>query len=406
MPGAVLTPFCTSPVELAEDGGRRLWWKKLLPVGTIRYKGRDLHFTRQYNDRLAATYLEGAYDQVPLQLADADNTHTNAVERFGGDIVGMRSTADGLWVAVSPTGRGEQILLENPRLGVSARIVEDYERADGKFFPAAIQHVLATLDPRVPHLGPWRAIEAASEPEITIDLSGEQFTEEGKGAGTMPELTTEQQGKLARLLSLPEDQFSQLVDGLTAPMLTDDELAQLTGETGGSQPDELSDDDIAQMVADMSPEEFASLEASFQQDMQAAGTATGLTADAAMAIEMANANADEAYRSVSVIQAQLDRQHFEAEKRRLADAGVPPYITEMGRQLLEGDEHTVDLANGQSVDAGHILRRILTEVGKVSGMLDLGAELGSPMDEPAQLAAGEQARAELVGRYKAMTGLR
>ena len=33
---------------------------------------------------------------------------------------------------------------------MSARIVEDYARSDGKFFTAAVQHVLGTLDPRIP----------------------------------------------------------------------------------------------------------------------------------------------------------------------------------------------------------------------------------------------------------------
>ena len=77
------------------------------------------------------------------------------------------------------TPRGEEVLRENPKLGVSARIVEDYARSDGKHFTAAIQHVLGTLDPRIPGLGAWEAIEAASPvPDTVIDLSGESFAGE------------------------------------------------------------------------------------------------------------------------------------------------------------------------------------------------------------------------------------
>ena len=54
------------------------------------------------------------------------------------------------------------MLRENPFLGVSARIVEQYSRADGKFFPAAIQHCLGTLDPRIPGLGAWTPIDMSS----------------------------------------------------------------------------------------------------------------------------------------------------------------------------------------------------------------------------------------------------
>ena len=79
---------------------------------------------------------------------------------------------DGLYVTAELTEDGERVLTANPRLGVSARIVEGYDRSDGKHYPAAIQHVLGTLDPRIPGLGAWEAIEAASPvPDTVIDLS-------------------------------------------------------------------------------------------------------------------------------------------------------------------------------------------------------------------------------------------
>lgn len=59
----------------------------------------------------------------------------------------MAPADDGLYVTAQLTERGEAVLRDNPYLGVSARIVEQYRRADGKFYPAAMQHVLATLDP-------------------------------------------------------------------------------------------------------------------------------------------------------------------------------------------------------------------------------------------------------------------
>ena len=170
MTAAVLTPFTAGQaVEL----GNRSWWKRLLPIGEIDYKGRRLKFTRDYLAGLKYAFDDKAYDQTAFQLADAANTHTNDPERFRGEIAEMDLRGDGLWVRLSPTDAGDRVLQENPKLGVSARIVEDYARADGKHYPAAIQHVLGTLDPRIPALGAWQAIEAANPlPDRVIDLSG------------------------------------------------------------------------------------------------------------------------------------------------------------------------------------------------------------------------------------------
>ena len=137
--------------------------------------------------QLEAAFTDRAYDQVAFQLADAGNTHTNDPERFRGDIVAMDAEEDGLWLTVSPTAAGEKVLKENPQLGVSARIVEDYARSDGRRFPAAIQHVLGTLDPRIPGLGPWEAIEAATpEPDEVVDLSGHLRRRGGKSTAGPP----------------------------------------------------------------------------------------------------------------------------------------------------------------------------------------------------------------------------
>jgi hypothetical protein len=168
MTALVFSPFSYGrAIEL----GNRIWRKRLLPVGDVSYQGRMLHFTKSYLDDLAAAFHSRAYDQVPFQLADAKNAHTNDPERTRGEIIDMDSLDDGLWVTAKLSPAGEQILSENPMLGVSARIVEAYDRSDGRFFPAAVQHVLGTLDPRIPALGPWHAVEASNWGQSVVDLS-------------------------------------------------------------------------------------------------------------------------------------------------------------------------------------------------------------------------------------------
>jgi hypothetical protein len=167
----VITPF--SWASPAIELGNRRWRKRILPVGDVAYQGRTLHFTRDYLSSLVEAFNNRAYDQVSFQLADAKNSHTNDPERHRGTITGLELADDGLYATTQVTEAGERILAENPMLGVSARIVENYERSDGKFYPYAIQHILGTLDPRIPALGEWQPVDMAnSGGQVVIDLSG------------------------------------------------------------------------------------------------------------------------------------------------------------------------------------------------------------------------------------------
>lgn len=412
---AVLTPFHSSQaVEL----GNRLWRKKVLPVGDVEYQGRTLRFTPDYLKRLAVAFASRAYDQVAFQLADAKNTHTNDPERYRGEIVAMDAESDGLWLTVHPTEAGEKVLQDNPKLGVSARIVEGYQRSDGKFFSEAIQHVLGTLDPRIPGLGGWQAIEAASPaPDEVVDLSDAFFAGEAPdpqvrtdGMADLNALTDEHKQKLAKLLDLPDDTLDALAAGGT--VVTPEELEALTA------PDDEEDEDegLADAIAGLTPEELAAIEAEFEAeeagftpDEEGEPVTAGLSAEAEFAINMANAKTEETQRELSVVTARLREEDYQAEKRRLADMGVPPHITDLAKPLLEGAGHAVELSNGNTVDAGAIMRRVLAEYARQARLLDLSAESGSPFDEPEDATVADEevtARNDLVARYKSMTGLR
>ena len=457
---------------------------------------------------------------------------------------------DGLYITAELTPEGEQVLTANPKLGVSARIVEEYARSDGARFPAAIQHVLGTLDPRIPGLGPWQAIEAATPPaDSLIDLSGLTFAGEeaspsasppvpapdmvdlarpwlpskeywagvgashgkpppdrggsdeekagnhiadakkasamgmhdaaaahlarasaltsdpatqaavnttgkgaasialnagkgsafqlagdtpdiSEGAGSMADLTsltdTEKQ-RLTRLLALPDETLDALAAG--GMVISPEELEALTapgegGEGEGGEGDGEGEpggvDELLAEIDAMTPDQLAALEAEWaaaedgeQPEYEPEGepVAAGLSAEAQFSIDLANARAEETAREMAVVTARLRVQDYEAEKRRLADLGVPPLIVDMARPLLEGTGRTVELANGQTADAGQIIRQVLTEYAAQARLLDLDVELGSPMDEPAGVADEAQAeqratdRASTVSRFKAVTGL-
>lgn len=395
MTTAILTPFVRGKAT-TQGGGA--WRKKLLPVGSINYKGRTLSFTKDYLSGLAKAFTDRAYDQVPFQLAGDDNKHTNDVERFGGQITGMDLSDDGLYVTVDATPRGAKVLADNPLLGVSARIVEAYDRSDGKFFPKAIQHVLATLDPRIPGLGGWQAVEASNDVDITYDLSGAEFAGDGKEPG-MPELTDEQRAKLAGLLSLDADKLAALVASMDPGTGTP---PAPTAPPAASDEDLLSEAELDALVEQALELDAAGLLDEDVPDL----VGTGLSVEDQMALELANATSAENARQLLIINRQLETERWDSERRRLVSSGTPPFIADLAQPLLEGSGHVVDLANGSgTVDAGQIVRKILTEYAKLGDQLGIGVELGTPMDAPDEGPAGETARNELVDRARAQMGL-
>ena len=200
-------------------------------------------------------------------------------------------------------------------------------------------------------------------------------------------------------------------------VVTPDEMEALTSpgeDEDGEEADDGEDDRRAghRRVNAMSDEEFAALEAEFEAESgdggqsgftpnyQPEGEPVGasLSAEAQFAIDLAVARQEETARELAVVTARLREEDYQAEKRKLADLGVPPYITELARPLLEGAGHAVELANGKTVDAGAIMRRVLSEYARQARLLDLGVELGSAMDEPED--AGNARRRPSVPRRR------
>lgn len=407
MTSAVLTPFSQA---IAHREGYQMWRKKLLPVGKITYRGpgappegREIDFTADYMKQLADAFNDRAYGQVPFQIAGDDNKHTNDVERFRGEVAAFVPQPDGLYMVLATTPEGTRILEQNPALGVSARINEQYPRSDGKFYPAAIQHVLGTLDPHVPNLGGWQAVDLAStQADTVVDLSSHTFTpEEMRGGSPMPELTEQQQrDRLAKLFAIPEDQFDALLASLGqgAPAGTPPAGTPAGGQPGQQAPpagtvpagnaEEMSDAELAAVLASLgitsadgsviTEADLEELLAEEGEPVSAGASLSSAGVEQTLAIELANARAEETQRQLRVIQDELDGKRYESERRGFAENfGIPPYITDLAQPLLLGGGHVIDLANGQQADAGAIVRKLLTEIGKMGKMLDLGNEMGS-----------------------------
>jgi hypothetical protein len=318
MPGevALLAPLDRQDaIELSTT----LWRKQLLPRGSIEYKGRKINFDNQYLTDLAAAFRGQAFDQVAFLLAKDDNSHTMDPERFRGEVKGVEVTDSGLDVLLDLTPDAADLVRSNPKLGVSARIIEGLERADGAKFPRAIQHVLGTLDPRVTGMASWQEVSLSEEVVDTVDITTEEV------------------------------QMSQQTG---TPVVVHDAPPPNTVPGAPSQ-EEL--DALAQ-DADEDEEELVTA---------ALSGSTGTTIDLATS------------RRIESLELELAKQKFITEQRQWIDKGVPPAIVMLAKPILELPQTPViDLSNhgGDNIDVGKVLRDILHET---EGFISLAQERGS-----------------------------
>lgn len=341
-------------VYLTPDGGgsavelsSTLFRKKILPKGTIDYKGRKINFDDAYLADLAASYKDQAYDQVAVQMADKDNTHTLDPDRFRGEVKGVEVAEDGLYATMELSAAGAKAVRENPKLGVSARIVEGYDRSDGKSYPRAMQHVLMTLDPRLPGLGAWTEVSLSgydADTEI-LDLTQSAY----EGASTVAKTDDE------------------TIDGLTQAeydaLLVELGIDPADLEDGDGETDEVTDDTEGVNAPDVTPV------------TEPAKETVSMSNEDRTALNLANDQIAELKRLRA-------EDNFKAEKALYVSKGVPPALVELARPVLTApDGFTIDLSNGDGdggkIDAAAILRQVLDQA---TGYIEIAKERGHQVD--------------------------
>lgn len=369
----VVTPW---RVKKTVELGNHRWRKQLLPLGTIVYNGQKIDFSRNYLRGLVKAFADKAVDAVPFQLAGDNNKHTNAIRQRAGTIVGLELADDGLDFILDTDDEGDQLLTKYPDIGVSARIYEDYTReADQRHWPAALQHVLATLDPHIPGLRPWSKLEPAMAMSNShgrvIDLSNEKFEGEGK-EDSVPKTRASLKATLAKLQA-----------GGDETELTDEELDQLLqivdAASSADEEYELSDEELEAILSAAESEGDETETESAPSDPVVVAASNRNRA----ALELANARLENQALELAAVQVRLDTSQWEGEKRELARKyGIPPSIAEEARPLLFGSGHIVELSNGDEVDAGQIMRNVLHAIGDRIKVLDLSGLVGSDVPEP------------------------
>lgn len=395
---AVHAPFDDAQaVEL----GNNYWRKQVIRHGEYRYKTADvdrtLKFTPEYTAKLAQAYRDRAYDAVPFQFAPADNRHTNAIEATRGEIVGFEPSHDGsgLDAIFSLEPEAQKVIERHPRLPVSVRIVENLDRADGAHFDAAIQHVLATWDPRVTAMKPWERVELSNDGvDSVLDLT-DATTQERTTMPTLAEQFTEDEIKRLRALldaqtpppaGKDDGKDDQKDDAYTPP--SDEELDRIAAALFPAETDTPAGTAPEQPVTP--PGKPAEVAASNPTDTQSVELAARLER-----IEAENA----------ALRRQADEQAYVKLRDDLArESGIPPAITDLAKELLTG-AHTIDLSNGEKVDAGAIVHKVLTSIGEHVKLLDLSGPV--VFDQSAQDGedAAEKERASFAAEYAKAHGL-
>lgn len=331
----VLTPLAVGQaVEFSAGSG--LWKKQILPNRKIDYKGRVLDFNRKYFTELARSFKRRAFDQNPIQIADAGNKHNNDPRNFGGDLVDLAIEDDGLYGIFKPSADGAEILQKNPRIGVSARILEGYRRSDGVHFDKALQHVLLTVDPHIPGMKPWEKVaelSADEQPEDTIDLSSETEEEEmPTRKPTQTAATTDSEGEV----TLSREEYTAFQEMLQerkaalefASSLGEDEEDELGG--GGPEGADEDEDEDDGDEPDVPEQVRLTMEAQSQQ-----------------ILELTN---------------QARQREVDAAVRELQREGLAPAIIEAARPLLGMADTAIELSNGEDVNVGEAVRGLLEAV--------------------------------------------
>lgn len=390
----VFTPYRH---HAAIDLGGRRWRTQLLPLGSISYKGRKLQFTKDYLAGIVKAFKDKAFNQVPFQLADGDNKHNNDPERYRGEIAELELTSDGLDLILEATEDGDALIRKNPKLGVSARIFENFDRSDGKSWPAALQHVLGTLDPHIAGMRQWTEAAAFSNEGEgrVLDLT-EATYDEPEGDRPMP-LSKE---RLKELLKQMRDGGQDISDEDL-----DEVLETVAGEVDDEDGNELTDEELEAILAEADALEGEETPPASTKPEPVAASRTG---KAALELASLRASYDEQAIELGRVRASLAAQAFANEKATFVAAGLSPKLVELARPLLEGDGQVIQLSNGDEVDAGAVMRRVLVELTNTVKMLDLGNLMGNseiPDEEKQELEKAEKDRAEFVVNERKRLGL-
>lgn len=369
----VLTPACKGEYDFAKHDGKIAFWKQILPKKSIHYTAKDgqrrtVDFTEDYLRDLANNK---AVDEVPFLLADKDNAHTMDPERFRGKVAAFEVRDDGLYgKIVFPNAESAKAVLDNPTLGVSARIREGIGRSDGSTVNRGIIHVLGTLDPQVSGMSPWETTDLSTEGEY-LDLSNEEYSDMATEKKSLSDYT---EADIDAMTEAELDEFlAEFVPDLDDYTDPEAKTEEVEAEDETEEVEDKADEKVlVEAGADMSNTEKSDIDLANER------------------VASAQAKAEEAMRRVADAE-------WKAERSAMLSAGVPPHALDLAAPVLNrADDMVIDLSNvgDPDVNVSEVVRGLLEAL---KGTVDLSNEQG----HSGTFTEGEDPDREMLDRWSA-----
>jgi hypothetical protein len=392
-----MTNVLLTPIDLstARRVGKTRFRKQILPLTTINYKGRRITFDKPYLMNLARSFKQRAYDQVPFVLANERNEHHMDPRLFEGEVKDLIFTGDGLDMVVDLTREGAALVGKNPRLGVSARIVQGLAKADGRKFTGAIQHVLATMDPRITGLRPWQAVDlSGAENFEVVDLTAETYSgrnqDMANSAIKLGSVDKKTRTATLDLSKLSDDEFEALLDLGTDEVEIDPETGLPVEKPAEDEvdPDELEEGleeeeadpeavdpangQVPQVVQGGQGSNPRKRKTTTTVEEEALDPGGNLGAEAGAVANLSNEFAQ--WRS------ERATSEWKTRRKELAGAGVPPFLLDLAEPVVSSPEvMTIDLSEsgGGKIDPKDVINKMLDGM---TGMIDLTPEMGHSVE--------------------------
>lgn len=371
---SILTPMsdpaAIDDIQLSASG-KVAFWKMILPRKSVEYTAKDgtrqtLDFDEAYLTDLAKN---AAVDSCGFLLADKENGHTMDPERWRGDVAKFEVRPDGLYgKVVFPNADAAKAVLDNPKLGVSARIREGVQKSDGTVIPRGIIHVLGTLDPQISGMSDWETADLSKSGEV-LDLTEEHYKEPD-----MATKTTKTEAKSLR------DFTEADIDAMT-----DDELDEFLSEFVPEFSDivDEDDDDDDDEVVDETKDE---------RELVGAGADMSKVAED---IELANGRAAYATSRAEDALSRLAESEWKSTSAEYLAAGVPPHLLDLAKPILaRADEMVIDLSNTGEKDI-NVASIVIGLLDAAKGTIDMSNEAG----HTGTFAEGEDPDAEILANW-------
>jgi hypothetical protein len=386
----LLTPYVSGDFDLVAGSKGLTFRKQILPITTINYEGRKVAFDLSLHKKVLSAFKDRAYDQVPLVLATKDNEHNELAENYRASMTDLelveKGDNPGLYGTFSfPSRRAAKAVLMNTDLGVSCRLREQVEKADGRKYEVALRHVCATLDPRVTGMSPWEKVDLSgySNGHNVLDLTSVGYDKEGSMPKTKSKTRTGSELDLSELRtqleSLNDEQQTELLSGMLGLDL--------------SAPADVEDDEDEDDVED-AEDELSSEDEDSEDESEGEGEdeddegESDLSDSAQRSIDLANAAASQATERANTALDQLADERWRNERAMLLGRGVPAAVVDLAEPFLHSrDEYTLDLTNGKTLNAAKRIRKILEAT---AGFIDLDGARGHGVDLTEDDAAKEK----------------